>query len=178
MDDAPTDLIRDGFDLSIRIEPALRASTNSRRIAAVPIVTRAAPAYLDRHGTPSKPANLGGHSALSTPTATDRTSRRSGATASRSCSASADRWRRNGGVLRVLAVAGQVIVLQPAFIVGSAIAAGNLVAILPDFAPLPRAAFAIDRSRRVTALVADKSCTSVRATSRYRYRERFDTGSL
>ena len=54
----------------------------------------------------------------------------------------------NGDLLRALAVAGQGIIFQPAFIVGAEIAAGRLVPILPGFEPLPRAAFAIYPSSR------------------------------
>ena len=64
LDDSPTDLIRDGFDLSIRIAPTLRSSTIARRIATVPIVTCAAPAYLERRGTPQTPADLASHECL------------------------------------------------------------------------------------------------------------------
>ena len=54
----------------------------------------------------------------------------------------------NGDLLRSLAIAGQGIIFQPAFIVAAEIAAGRLVPILDGFAPLPRAAFAIYPSSR------------------------------
>ena len=64
LDDSPTDLIRDGFDLSIRIAPTLRSSAIARRIASVPIVACAAPAYLQRRGAPLTPAALAEHDCL------------------------------------------------------------------------------------------------------------------
>lgn len=54
----------------------------------------------------------------------------------------------NGDLLRALAVAGQGVIFQPAFIVGTELAAGKLVPILEEFEPLPRTAFAIYPSRR------------------------------
>lgn len=149
LDDSPTDLIREGFDLSVRIAPALRSSTVARRIASVPIVTCAAPAYLERRGTPSTPADLAHHECL---IYTDNDP--------------PDEWAfehegtrlvqrvrgsvkaNNGELLRSLAIAGQGIIFQPAFIVGAEIAAGALVPILDRFAPLPRTAYAIYPSSR------------------------------
>ena len=54
----------------------------------------------------------------------------------------------NGDLLRALAVAGQGVIFQPAFIVGAEIADGRLVPILENFEALPRAAFAIYPSSR------------------------------
>lgn len=149
LDDSPTDLIRDGFDLSIRIAPTLRASTISRRIAPVPIVTCASPDYLDRRGTPSTPADLADHECL---VYTDNdppdewTFHRDGERIVQRVRGSVK--ANNGDLLRSLAVAGQGIIFQPAFIVGTELAAGKLVPILRDFEPLPRTAFAIYPSRR------------------------------
>ena len=44
----------------------------------------------------------------------------------------------NGDLLRSLAVAGQGIILQPAFIVGNELATGELVPIMQEFEPPPR----------------------------------------
>ena len=149
LDDSPTDLIRDGFDLSIRIAPALRSSTIARRIASVPIVTCAAPAYLDKRGTPQTPAELADHECL---TYTDNDPpdewafNRDGERVVQRVRGSVK--ANNGDLLRALAVAGQGVIFQPAFIVGAEIAAGRLVPILEDFEALPRTAFAIYPSSR------------------------------
>lgn len=150
LDDSPTDLIRDGFDLSIRIAPKLRSSTISRRIASVPIVTCAAPAYLARRGTPSNPTELADHECL---IYTDNDPPDEW-TFHRDKERIVQRVRgsvkaNNGDLLRALAVAGQGIIFQPAFIVGAELAAGKLVPILEEFEPLPRTAFAIYPSRRL-----------------------------
>ena len=149
LDDAPTDLIRDGFDLSIRIAPTLRASAIARRIASVPIVTCAAPAYLLRRGTPLTPRDLADHECM---IYTDNDPPHEW-TFERGGERIVQRVRgtvkaNNGDLLRALAVAGQGIIFQPAFIVGPEIAAGKLLPILQGFKPLPRTAFAIYPSGR------------------------------
>lgn len=150
LDDSPTDLVRDGFDLSIRIAPALRPSTVARRIASVPIVTCAAPAYLDRRGTPRVPADLAAHECLiytDNDPPDEWTFERDGQRIVQRVQGSVK--ANNGDLLRALAVAGQGIVFQPMFIVGSEIAAGKLVPILEAFEPLPRIAFAVYPSSRL-----------------------------
>ena len=149
LDDSPTDLIRDGFDLGIRIAPNLRASTVARRIASVPVIACAAPAYLERRGTPLTPADLTSHECL---IYTDNDPPDEW-TFERDHERIVQRVRgsvkaNSGELLRALAVAGQGIIFQPAFIVGGEIASGSLVPILKMFEPLPRTAFAIYPSNR------------------------------
>ena len=149
LDDSPTDLIRDGFDLSIRIAPVLRSSTIARRIASVPIITCAAPAYLERRGTPLTPAELVDHECLiytDNDPPDEWTFERDGERIVQRVRGSVK--ANNGDLLRALAVAGQGIIFQPAFIVSTEIASGKLVPILERFEPLPRTAFAIYPSSR------------------------------
>lgn len=149
LDDSPTDLIRDGFDLSIRIAPVLRSSTIARRIASVPIITCAAPAYLKRCGTPLTPADLVDHECLiysDNDPPDEWVFARDGERIVQRVSGSVK--SNSGELLRALAVASQGIIFQPAFIVGAEIGAGKLVPILGEFEPLPRVAFAIYPSNR------------------------------
>ena len=149
LDDSPTDLIREGFDLSIRIAPTLRYSTIARRIASVPIVTCAAPAYLERRGIPLTPTDLADHECLiytDNDPPDEWTFERDGERVVQRVRGSVK--ANNGDLLRALAVVGQGIIFQPAFIVRTEIAAGKLVPILDGFEPLPRTAFAIYPSSR------------------------------
>ena len=149
LDDSPTDLIRDGFDLSIRIAPALRSSTIARRIASVPIVTCAAPAYLERRGIPMSPAELADHECLiytDNDPPDEWTFERDGVRIVQRVRGAVK--ANSGELLRALAVAGQGIIFQPAFIVSTEISTGKLVPILEAFEPLPRTAFAIYPSSR------------------------------
>jgi DNA-binding transcriptional LysR family regulator len=149
LDDSPTDLVRDGFDLSIRIAPALSSSTIARRIAPVPMVTCAAPAYLQRRDRPLIPADLANHECLIYTDADppdEWTFERDGNREVQRVSGSVK--ANSGELLRALALAGQGIIFQPAFIVGAEIASGKLLPILEDFAPQPRSAYAIYPSNR------------------------------
>lgn len=149
LDDSPTDLIREGFDLSIRIAPTLRLSTVSRRIASVPIVTCAAPSYLARRGVPRSPADLADHECLiytDNDPPDEWVFHKGGERIAQRVRGSVK--ANNGDLLRSLAVAGQGIIFQPAFIVGAELVEGTLVPILQDFEPLPRAAFAVYPSTR------------------------------
>lgn len=149
LDDSPTDLIRDGFDLSIRIAPTLRSSAIARRIASVPIVACAAPDYLEHRGTPRTPEELAEHECLiysDNDPPDEWTFQRGGEWIVQRVRGSVK--ANNGDLLRALAVAGQGIIFQPAFIVGTEIDTGKLVPILRDFEPLPRSAFAIYPSSR------------------------------
>lgn len=149
LDDSPTDLIRDGFDLSIRIAPTLRSSAIAQRIASIPIVICAAPAYLERRGTPLIPADLMEHECLiytDNDPPDEWTFERDGERIVQRVRGTVK--ANNGDLLRALAVAGQGIIFQPAFIVGAEIAAGKLLPLLEGFEPLPRTAFAIYPSGR------------------------------
>jgi DNA-binding transcriptional LysR family regulator len=149
LDDSPTDLVRDGFDLSIRIAPALSASTIARRIASVPMVTCAAPAYLQRRGRPLIPADLANHECLLYSDADPPDEWTFENDGKREVQRVAGAVKANSGdLLRTLAVAGQGIIFQPAFIVGAEIASGKLVPILEGFEPQPRNAYAIYPSNR------------------------------
>jgi DNA-binding transcriptional LysR family regulator len=59
------DIIRDGFDLAIRIGELEDSSLVARKIAPDNRVICAAPAYLEKHGTPASLADLDGHNCLS-----------------------------------------------------------------------------------------------------------------
>ena len=61
LSDAPVDVIGDGFDLVLRIGQLPDSSLLARRLAPVPVMIVASPAYLDRRGRPAHPAQLAGH---------------------------------------------------------------------------------------------------------------------
>ena len=59
--DRLVDLVREGVDCVLRIGDLSDSAMVARRVALLPEVTCAAPAYLDRHGTPRTPDDLAGH---------------------------------------------------------------------------------------------------------------------
>lgn len=62
--DRSVDHIRESVDVSIRIKPALEPGLIARRIARVPSLFCASPAYLARAGRPSEPEQLREHDCL------------------------------------------------------------------------------------------------------------------
>jgi DNA-binding transcriptional LysR family regulator len=58
------DLIADGFDIAIRFGEQPPSSLVVRKLLDTRILTVAAPAYLERHGRPTKPSDLTAHACL------------------------------------------------------------------------------------------------------------------
>lgn len=127
-------LIEQKFDLAIRGTIQLDGNLITRRLGRSPAVICAAPDYLARCGTPEKPEDLARHACLHFSGL--RWGRvwemRQGDDIRRV--AIAPRYEVNDGQnLGTAAVLGMGIALLPAFIVGSDLRAGRLVAILADW---------------------------------------------
>lgn len=59
-----TDLLRDGYEIAIRLGPVIDTSLVQLRLATSRAVLCAAPAYLEKHGVPQVPADLAHHNCL------------------------------------------------------------------------------------------------------------------
>ena len=59
--DRIVNLVDEGFDAAIRVGTPTDAALTGRRLCSAQVIVVAAPAYLDRHGTPESPAQLRGH---------------------------------------------------------------------------------------------------------------------
>ena len=160
LSDATVDLIAERIDVALRIATLPDSSLRARRIAAIPALTVAAPAYLAAAGTPATPAALADHACL-TYTNLSRP----------------DRWRfrhrdgreavvqvsgplatDNGDAMLPILVAGLGIARLPEFIVGADLAAGRLVPILREWDATDAALHVVTppnrlRPARVTALM-------------------------
>src|SRR5665213_1586106 len=132
LSDAMVDLIGEGFDAGLRIASLPDSSLIARRLCAMPRYTVAAPAYLKQYGRPTHPMHLARHrcfaySYLSTPNVWHYTN----AAGEQASVRPAGPLRVNNGeaVLPAL-VAGLGIADLPDFIVGDAIASGEVEVIL------------------------------------------------
>jgi DNA-binding transcriptional LysR family regulator len=135
LSDAMVDLIGEGFDIGVRIASLPDSSLVARRLCAMPRHTVAAPSYLEKYGRPTHPMHLAQHRCfayayLSTPNVWHFTN----AVGEEATVRPSGQLRVNNGeaVLPAL-IAGLGIADLPDFIVGDAIAAGQVEVILKDW---------------------------------------------
>lgn len=134
LNDRVVDIVSEGYDLAIRIGRLQESSLVARRLAPVRLAVCGAPEYFRRRGVPETPEQLAEHDCLLYTYSSDY-----------------DIWRferdgkahsvrvkgpfsaNNGDALRIAALAGKGIVLQPTFIAGDDIRAGRLQSVLDDY---------------------------------------------
>jgi DNA-binding transcriptional LysR family regulator len=132
LSDAMVDLIGEGFDAGLRIASLPDSSLLARRLCAMPRHTVAAPSYLKRWGRPTHPMHLAehkcfGYAYLSKPDVWHYTN---AAGEQVSVRPGGPLRANNGEVLMPALLAGLGIADLPDFIVGDAIAAGEVEVIL------------------------------------------------
>jgi DNA-binding transcriptional LysR family regulator len=132
LSDAMVDLIGEGFDAGLRIASLPDSSLIARRLCAMPRYTVASPDYLRRHGCPTHPMHLAqhkclGYAYLSTPDLWHYTN---AAGEQASVRPSCPLRVNNGEALMPALLAGLGIADLPDFIVGDAIASGEVEVIL------------------------------------------------
>jgi DNA-binding transcriptional LysR family regulator len=132
LSDRVVDLLEEGFEAAIRVGPVPDSALIARPLAPYRLMICASPAYLARRGTPARPDDLSQHECLAfSPTA-------------------AAHWRledqdhicrvpvsgrlqvNHGQALRVAALQGMGIVLQPAILLEADVQAGRLVQLFPN----------------------------------------------
>jgi len=135
LSDVMVDLIGEGFDAGLRIASLPDSSLIARRLCAMPRHTVATPAYLKRHGRPTHPMHLAqhkcfGYAYMSTAGVWHYTNSRGEQASVRP----AGPLRvNNGEALMPALLAGLGIADLPDFIVGDAIASGEVEVILKDW---------------------------------------------
>ena len=148
LSDRLVDIVEEGFDLAIRITQHPPAGVIARKLGQARVLLCASPGYLEQHGAPATAQDLAIHQCLSY-------SYRDGG----------DRWMlhgpqggvevavngglraNNGELLREAAIGGMGIIAQPEFIVGNALAQGQLVQVLPHWQISPIGIYALYASR-------------------------------
>ncbi len=135
-DDRVVDLVREGFDLALRIGPLADSALMARKLCDDVSLACGAPALLDRRARPATPEDLTGWPVIGY-----------------SHMSNAALWRfrvgrrelhpavvevasaNNAEAMRDLAAAGLGLAMLPGFIAHPAIAAGLLEPVFPDLAP-------------------------------------------
>ena len=131
LSDAAVDLIGEGFDAALRIARLPDSSLIARRLCAMPRYTVAAPSYLKRHGRPTHPMHLAQHKCFGYTYLSTNIWHYTNAAGEQASVRPAGPLRVNNGeaVLPAL-IAGLGIADLPDFIVGEAIASGEVEVIL------------------------------------------------
>jgi len=138
--DRVIDLVREKFDLAIRVSGSLPESTLvQRKLCSLRLVLCASPDYLRRHGTPRTPEDLREHNCLGYQSPPARWTFARGRPVATSGNLSID----NGDGLRRVALLGLGIVQLPTFLVGPDLQAGRLVPLLARQADRVGAAWAL-----------------------------------
>lgn len=150
LSDRAVDLVEDGFDLAVRISRAPHPTFIARKLATTKMVLCASPAYLQRHGTPACPQDIGAHNVISY-----------------TYWSSKDDWElvdpngkvdivktrprlhtNSGDTCVASALQDQGIVMQPDFLVHDALREGKLIRLLPDYRTVELGVYAVYASRR------------------------------
>ena len=139
LSDSVVDLAGDGFDAAVRIGQVVDEGLVARPLRPYRMVIAAAPAYLQRHGTPEGAADLARHRCLSHSVWQRRVewTLRDGA--------EAFFWPENarlvcnqGEGLRQAALRGLGLVMQPEVLLADDLARGALLPVMQHCLPLPR----------------------------------------
>ncbi|WP_150608652.1 LysR family transcriptional regulator [Pandoraea cepalis] len=133
--DRVVDIVDEGYDLAIRISRAGPTSHAARKLATSQNILCASPAYLDRVGRPTVPADLITHRCIGyTYAATgDEWQLIDGGGKTHAVRVDCHMHTNNGDTARAAALAGQGIIWQPTFLIGNDLRAGTLVQVLPDY---------------------------------------------
>ncbi|MET1084540.1 MAG: LysR substrate-binding domain-containing protein [Burkholderiales bacterium] len=140
--DRPVDLIEEGVDCVVRGGEPADSSLVARRVATLPFVTCAAPAYLSRYGVPSHPSDLERHRCIryfmpKTGRLVDLAFMRDGKRVTPTVDGLVA--VNDGDAYSAAGLAGLGVMVVPQFMVEAALTDGRLVTLLEDWAtdPLP-----------------------------------------
>ena len=149
LDDRVVDLISEGYDIAIRIGRLRESSLVARKLAPIRLVVCASPGYLEERGIPGTPQELQDHDCLRYTLApdTDRWSFNEGEK-THDVRVTGSLQANNGDAIRLAAVAGRGLALQPTFIVGDDIRAGRLQRVLQDYEVEPMGVYAVYAHRK------------------------------
>jgi DNA-binding transcriptional LysR family regulator len=153
--DRRADLIAEGFDLAVRVGELQSSAIIAQRIGTYRLVVVAAPAYLGRYGTPTRPGDLAAAKCLLNLNMSPRNRwpfRRDGVLEVAEVEGALQ--IDNGEALRVSVLEGVGIAYLPIDLVGKDIEAGRLIHLLPEWESLMLPINLLHLSRRVPRRVS------------------------
>jgi DNA-binding transcriptional LysR family regulator len=125
------DLVESGFDLALRPGRLPDSTLMSRRLGFGRLIVCAAPAYLERRGTPRAPQDLTGHNCLVYPTL-EHDWRFTGPDGVSAVDVGGNLRSNSWVLLRRAALAGQGIAMLPAILAADDVRDGHLTRLLPE----------------------------------------------
>lgn len=142
------DLVDEGFDLAIRIGELGDADLIAKPLSVYRMVICASPGYLARHGRPETPKDLGKHHCLSHTVWNSRGGWKLKGWGGSPLSKDAVFTCNDGNSLRLAAIAGAGLLLQPEVLVAHDLASGTLVPVLQAYLPEPHPVHIVHRRDR------------------------------
>lgn len=142
--DRLVDLVESGVDLAIRISRLGDSSLRARKICPIRMLLCASPAYIEKQGCPKQPEDLKQHRLLRYDMGSTTQVRLEDHQGKVYLAQTVSRVAANNGdFLCDMAMAGHGIIVTPSFIAWQALASGDLVEVMPGFAPPPLDAWAV-----------------------------------
>lgn len=145
-DDRMVDLVRDGFDLAIRIAQLPDSSLVARRLATIRHACVASPALLERIGTPRRPEDLSRFPGVTYSNIQESAYWTFAGDIVASVTSRTD--FTNGDAVREAAIAGLGVAVLPTFIAHEAVRRGELAIVLKEYMRPPIAMYALHPSMR------------------------------
>ncbi len=146
------DLVDEGYDLAIRIAQLPSSSLVSRRLAGTRLILCASPDYLRQHGEPKTPDELEAHTVMAYKLlSTGDQWHFSGPSGPVSVKVTPRLRTNSGDSCHEAALQHQGIILQPSFLVGTSLASGALVEVLPAYRSIELGIYAVYPSRKQLA---------------------------
>jgi DNA-binding transcriptional LysR family regulator len=148
LDDRVLDLAEGGFDLALRIGDLADSTLVAKRVGTNRMAIVAAPSYLERRGSPSRPSDLAEHDALLyslSPTGARWTLKRGGET--ETVRVGGPLQANSSLALHTALLQGLGLARIPWFIAGDDLRTGRLVRVLPDWELPSQGIFAVTTAR-------------------------------
>lgn len=142
------DLIDEGFDLAIRIGELGDADLIAKPLTMYRMVICASPGYLAQHGRPETPRDLSAHHCLAHTVWNSRNGWKLEGWDTQDFSTEPVFTCNDGNGLRMAAIAGAGLLLQPEVLVASDLASGSLERVLQAYLPKPRSIHIVYRHDR------------------------------
>lgn len=135
LSDGFVDIVGQGFDIAVRFGSVTDSTLRIRTLGQKRRLVCAAPGYLEKHGTPKKPADLRAHNCLLMRFGMhlDNIWRFGPGAMPQLVTVSGDRMANDGALVRQWCLSGYGIMLKSELDVGRDIKAGNLVELLQKF---------------------------------------------